>query len=283
MQPTYQSENATLYQGDNTVTLAAIEPETIDCGIDSPPYFNMSDYKHELQYGWEPTLELYLENQSKVRELQLRAFKEGGVLAVVIDNTVNNLSAVRAKGMRLKPNGWSKRRELQAGYKQKSLLDVAGFYLDMMHDVGWHPILKLVWDKTTGGRRTAFSAMTHEYVLFFVKQSKDARFDDGDLKGDRLYPNRFIPFKSSIIRCPPAHHDEHPCPFPVPLATEILKHICPPGGLVQDIYCGVGSSGLAALSIGAKYQGFDLNCRWAIAALQKEEARKVNQLELFAI
>jgi hypothetical protein len=31
--------------------------------------------------------------QATVRTLQLKAFKEGGVLAIVIDDTVNNYSA----------------------------------------------------------------------------------------------------------------------------------------------------------------------------------------------
>jgi DNA modification methylase len=273
MQPVYQSENAALYQGDNISTLAEIEPETIDCGLDSPPYFALCDYRHELQHGLEPTIEQYLEVQSKVRSLQLKTFKEGGVLAIVIDDTVNNYSAVRGKGQRKAAGEWVKRREPQAGYREKQLIQVSAKYVDMMQDLGWHLILERFWDKGTGGRRTAFGSSTVEHVLFFVKQST----------GRRLNPVRFIPFNSSLLKCLPTSHPEHPCPFPVPLATEILKHICPPGGLVQDIYCGVGSSGLAALSIGAKYQGFDLNCRWAIDALQKEEARKVDQLQLFVI
>jgi len=277
MKPVYKSDRATLYEGDNVISLAKIEPETIDCGIDSPPYFNMADYKDDRQHGWEPTLEEYLEMQATVRTLQLKAFKEGGVLAIVIDDTVNNYSAVRPKGMRKVPNGWGKRREPQAGYMQKSVLDVAGFYLDMMHEVGWHPILKMIWDKKTGGRRTAFSAMTHEYILFFVKQSPGVSSDG------RLYPNHFIPFKKSILQHSPAHHKYHPCPFPVSLADKILSHIMPPGGLVMDVYCGTGNSGRAALRAGGSYVGLDLNCAWAVQAMEEELApSKYHQMELLA-
>lgn len=271
MQPILQTKRSLLYQCDNILTLPCIAEGSIDCGIDSPPYFNMCDYYHELQQGWEPTLEGYLEKQAAVRSLQLRAFKEGGVLAVVIDDPINNYSAVRGKGQRKGEVGeWGKRRELQDGYLEKALIDVIGDYIKMMRYVGWHPLLKLIWDKGTGGRKSSFSSFTHEYVLFFMKQSK----------GRRLYPNHFIPFKKSILRHAPVHHPVHPCPFPIPLATEVLSHILPPNGTVMDCYCGTGNSGRSALRLGASYVGLDLDCRWAVQACQEEEFPRVQQLEL---
>ena len=273
MEPVYQSHRATLFEGDNILTLAIVPPESIDCGIDSPPYFNMADYKDDRQHGWEPTLEEYLEMQATVRTLQLKAFKEGGVLAIVIDDTINNYSAVRAKGQRKISGEWGKRRELQEGYREKTLIDVTGDYIRMMRDVGWHPILKLTWDKGTGGRKTSFSAFTHEYILLFVKQTS----------GRRLYPKYFVPFTKSILRHKPASHPTHPCPFPVSLADEILSHIMLPGGTVMDVYCGTGNSGLAALRAGGSYVGLDLNCEWAVQAMEEEECPpRVVQLELLA-
>lgn len=275
MEPVYKTDNIVLYEGDNMISLENIEPESIDCSIDSPPYFSLCDYQQELQHGWEPTFQQYLEVQSKVRSLQFKTFKEGGVLAVIIDDTVNNYSAVRAKGQRRGTSGeWGKRREPQQGYKEKQLITIASKYVDMMQDCGWRLILQRFWDKGTGGRVTAFGASTHEFILFFIKQTR----------GRRLKPLHFIPFKSSFLRHAPVHHDFHPCPFPVPLAAEILSHICPPGGLVQDVYCGTGNSGKAALSMGASYMGLDLNCRWAIEAFEKEREadRRYNQLEMFA-
>ena len=51
----------------------------------------------------------------------------------------------------------------------------------------------------------------------------------------------------------------HNAPFPVDLPARCIAAGCPPNGLVVDPYSGAGTTGLAALSLGRRYLGIDLN------------------------
>ena len=51
----------------------------------------------------------------------------------------------------------------------------------------------------------------------------------------------------------------HNAPFPVDLPTRCIAAGCPPDGLVLDPYSGAGTTGLAALRLGRRYVGIDVN------------------------
>jgi DNA modification methylase len=84
----------------------------------------------------------------------------------------------------------------------------------------------------------------------------------------------------------PVHDDEHPCPYPVSLAQEVLEHIAPSDGTVLDPYLGSGSTAIAAWTLGMNTVGIDLDCDRAIARCsdrnELERHLPSPQLSLFA-
>jgi len=66
----------------------------------------------------------------------------------------------------------------------------------------------------------------------------------------------------------------HFAAFPIDLPTRCIKAGCKPGGVVLDPFCGTGTTGLAALSLGRQFIGIELNP--AFAALAAERLSRAN-------
>jgi len=64
----------------------------------------------------------------------------------------------------------------------------------------------------------------------------------------------------------------HFAAFPIDVPTRCIQAGCKPGGLVLDPFCGTGTTGLAALSLGRRFAGIELSP--AFAALAAERLRQ---------
>ena len=69
----------------------------------------------------------------------------------------------------------------------------------------------------------------------------------------------------------------HFAAFPVEIPTRCIKAGCKPGGMVLDPFCGVGTTGIAALALGRQFTGIDLST--AFAALAAERLRHAARQE----
>lgn len=50
----------------------------------------------------------------------------------------------------------------------------------------------------------------------------------------------------------------HPCPFPIELASECIRRTCPPNGVVLDTFMGSGSTAVAAQRLGRRVIGIEI-------------------------
>ena len=71
---------------------------------------------------------------------------------------------------------------------------------------------------------------------------------------------------------------KHPCEKPLAMMEHIVAASSREGGLVLDPFCGSGVTGQAAMSIGRKWVGIDVEERWCRQAQKRIEA--VHRLEL---
>ncbi|UAC02422.1 site-specific DNA-methyltransferase [Dactylosporangium vinaceum] len=55
------------------------------------------------------------------------------------------------------------------------------------------------------------------------------------------------------------YHGAHVAPFPIDLPLRAIAAGCPAGGVVLDPFSGAGTTGLAALQLGRRYLGVDVN------------------------
>ncbi|MDI1475400.1 site-specific DNA-methyltransferase [Polyangium sp. y55x31] len=118
----------------------------------------------------------------------------------------------------------------------------------------------LVWDKLTPGLGKGFRAQ-HEVVLHFVNRAPEYHAgDEGNIH--------------SVRRVPPKKKN-HQTPKPPELVARHLRVVAPRGGLVVDPFVGGGGIGVAALRVGARFIGCDIDpgiCEDARAAMREEAA-----------
>ena len=68
---------------------------------------------------------------------------------------------------------------------------------------------------------------------------------------------------------PERGRNDHPCPFPMELASRLIRASVPPGGLVLDPYCGSGTTLAAARKLGRLAIGIEQDERYAAIARRR--------------
>jgi DNA modification methylase len=120
-------------------------------------------------------------------------------------------------------------------------------------------------DTTRGGSgsgpRLKYGSHTHE--VFAARRY-------GDSRCGRAHPNGRNPGDVWSIPTRP-YRGPHFAAFPSEIPARCIKAGCKPGGMVLDPFCGTGTTGLAALALGRRFTGIDLNP--AFAALAAERLR----------
>jgi site-specific DNA-methyltransferase (adenine-specific) len=102
----------------------------------------------------------------------------------------------------------------------------------------WKP---LVWDKRTIGMGYHYRAR-YEFILFFEK-------------GKRRLNDLCV----ADIIAEPRIHGGYPAEKPAAVSEVLIRQSSEPGGLVADPFMGSGSVGVAALRLGRRFAGTDLN------------------------
>lgn len=241
-----------LLQGDTIATLASLlaQGTSWDYALTSPPYYAQVDYQQPGQYGLEDSLDAYLTIQQQVFRLVYQGLAPGGVAWIVLGDTSNNYSPVRALGQRRKANAWTYRRSLEAGYREKEPLLVAYRLAERLRADGWILRKILIWDKGQAGQASKGDAPaeTHEYILMLGKWPKPGR---------PYFNSR--PLKRSVLTYRPSSSPDHPCPFPLGLATELLTSCSTRNANVLDPYLGTGTTAIACRQLGHSCIGIDLD------------------------
>ena len=92
----------------------------------------------------------------------------------------------------------------------------------------------VIWDKGSMGLGAGFRAQ-HEVILHFTAGSPE--YHDKGL--------------SNVLKCPRiGQNREHQTQKPVNLMEQLIRVVCPPGGVVLDPFGGSGTTGVAAKNLG---------------------------------
>jgi len=98
-----------------------------------------------------------------------------------------------------------------------------------------------VWDKQAAGLGTGFRAQ-HECILHF------------SIETPRYHSKSY----GNVLRAPRMPSDrDHPTEKPVSIMAALIDVQCEPGGLVLDPFMGSGSTGVAAVTTGRRFVGFE--------------------------
>jgi site-specific DNA-methyltransferase (adenine-specific) len=217
-----------------------IPDNSVGLAFTSPPYNVGKDYDEDMP------LESYLDLIQHVGTEVYRVLKPGGRYIV----NVANLG-------------------------RKPYIPMHAFFYQIHAEIGFLPMGEIIWQKGRGANgscawgswRSASAPRLrdlHEYLLVFAKGSYK-RPDKGvsDLSGEE-----FTEATLSVWEILPVSAKKvgHPAPFPVELASRVVKLYSYVGDVVLDPFIGSGTTAIAARQNGRHYVGFDISpeyCRLA--------------------
>lgn len=195
LQPHWQNERVTLYQGDALETLKRLPDESVHCCVTSPPYFGLRDYGVEGQIGLEPTPDEYIANLVSVFREVRRVLRSDGTLWVNIGDSyagswgnasghnrgsgtqrsISRGSIVKDQAER---NGNyvppAKYGFKESGIKQKDLIGIPWMLAFALRSDGWFLRQDIVWNKPNPMPESVTDRCTksHEYIFLFSKSAK---------------------------------------------------------------------------------------------------------------
>ena len=102
---------------------------------------------------------------------------------------------------------------------------------------------------------------THTREVIAARRYRTGRCGRGHPNGRN--PGDVWPIPTRPYRGP------HFAAFPIDLPARCIQAGCKPGGTVLDMFCGTGTTGLAALELGRRFTGIELNPSFAALAAQR--------------
>jgi site-specific DNA-methyltransferase (adenine-specific) len=237
----YNASSESMPIPDNSVGLA----------FTSPPYNVGKDYDEDM------SLERYLELIKRVGTEVHRVLKPGGRFIV----NVANLG-------------------------RKPYIPLHAFFYQIHSQIGFLPMGEIIWQKGRGANgscawgswRSARAPRVrdlHEYLLVFAKGS----FTRPDKGISSLSAEEFTEATLSVWEIMPVSAKKvgHPAPFPVELASRVIKLYSYVDDVVLDPFIGSGTTAVAAKQYGRHYVGFDVSPEYC--RLSEERIANATRIE----
>ncbi|SHF22252.1 site-specific DNA-methyltransferase (adenine-specific) [Thermoanaerobacter uzonensis DSM 18761] len=169
-----------------------------------------------------------------------------------------------------------------ANLGRKPYIPLHSFLYIMHMEIGFKPAGEIIWQKGKAASNNCawgswLSAKSprirdiHEYLLVFVKED----FSRVDKGVSTINKEEFLSYTLSIWEVPPesAKKVGHPAPFPVELASRVIKLFSYENDVILDPFVGSGTTCVAAKKLKRNFVGYDINeeyCKIALKRLQEE-------------
>jgi adenine-specific DNA-methyltransferase len=158
---------------------------------------------------------------------------------------------------------------------------------------------RIIWAFGHGAHSRQRFSGRHETIMWFTK-GEEYHFDLDAVRVPQLYPGKRHykgPKKGEFSGNPlgknpedvwlipnvKAKHKEkveHPCQFPVALASRLIRALAPVGGVVLDPYFGSGTTAVAALLEGRSFLGSEIDPHYVRIAYKRLREMADGQLQV---
>jgi site-specific DNA-methyltransferase (adenine-specific) len=225
---------------ESSTNMSAIPDNSVAVAFTSPPYNVGKNYDDDL------SLDQYFALIGDVGKDVYRVLRPGGRYVVNIANL-----------------------------GRKPYIPLHAFFYQIHWEIGFLSMGEIIWRKAKGasGNCAWGSWMSsksprlrdiHEYLLVFAKQS----FSRPDKGRSDIERDEFMAATLSVWDITPesAKRVGHPAPFPVELASRVIRLYSYVGDVVLDPFLGSGTTCVAAVENGRRYVGYDIDegyCRVA--------------------
>jgi len=249
--------------------LAFLADESIHLVVTSPPYWNLKRYNENPdQLGHINDYESFLGELEKVWEEIFRVLVPGGRLVCVVgDVCVSRRRFGRHLVFPLHADICVLCRKI-------------GF--DNLNPIIWHKIANASFEVENGskflGKPYEPNAIIKNDMEFILMQRKPGGYrkpTEAQRRLSKIDKKDFNAWFQQIWNITGASTRIHPAPFPLELATRLIRMFSFHGDTVLDPFCGTGTTMIAALRYGRNSIGIDIEpeyCRMAARYLKKESS-----------
>ena len=246
----------TLYHGDSR-DLSYIPTQSVHLIVTSPPYWNLKEYERgDDQLGVIDDYEVFVGELCKVWEECFRILVPGGrIVCVVGDVCLSRRKHGRHAVMPLHSDISVSCRKI-------------GF--DNLNPILWHKISNAAFEANTNssflGKPYEPNAIIKNDVEYILMERKPGgyRSPTNEQREKSMIPKEdFQSWFSQIWEMPGASTREgHPAPFPLELATRLIKMFSFYGDTVVDPFCGSGTTMIAAMNCGRNSIGVEVEANY---------------------
>jgi len=242
MEPLYESQFATLFHGDCLDVMTHLDSESIDLIFADPPY-NLSNDGPSVHAGKRVSVNKGDWDRSRGN----------------IQDFDFHYEWIEACLRILKPTGtiW-----ISGTYHS---IFSCGFALQMQ---GWRILNDIAWFKPNASPNLGCRMFTasHETLIWASKGKRAKHTFNYDEMKNGHFPTDSIKREGRQMRSvwaigtPKRNEKEfgkHPTQKPVALLDRIIRSSTKQGDIVLDPFCGSGTTGVAAISLGCKFVGID--------------------------
>jgi len=257
--------------------LSFLDDESIHLVVTSPPYWNLKRYNENPdQLGHINDYESFLGELKRVWEEVFRVLVPGGRLVCVVgDVCVSRRRFGRHLVFPLHADICVLCRKI-------------GF--DNLNPIIWHKIANASFEVENGskflGKPYEPNAIIKNDMEFILMQRKPGGYrkpTEMQRKLSKIDKKDFNVWFQQIWNITGASTRNHPAPFPLELASRLVRMFSFQRDTVLDPFCGTGTTMLASLRHGRNSIGIDIDpeyCRMAARILKKESSNLFLKTEL---
>jgi DNA modification methylase len=272
MQPTFHR----LINGDAR-DLSFLKDESVHLIVTSPPYWNLKRYNENPdQLGHVQDYEGFLAELEKVWRHIFRVLVPGGRLVCIVGDVC---VARRNFG-----------RHLVFPLHADICVICRRIGFDNLNPILWHKISNASYEVSNGSKflgkpyePNAIIKNDMEFILMQRKPGGYRRPTESQRNASRINKEEFNRWFQQIWNITGASTKNHPAPFPLELATRLVRMFSFVGDTVLDPFSGSGTTMVAAMRSGRNSIGVDIDseyCKMAARYLRAENNGSSTNIEL---
>jgi len=257
--------------------LSFLEDESIHLVVTSPPYWNLKRYNENPdQLGHINDYESFLSELEKVWREIFRVLVPGGRLVCI----VGDVCVSRRK--------FGRHLVFPLHSDICVLCRKIGF--DNLNPIIWYKISNASFEVANGskflGKPYEPNAIIKNDMEFILMQRKPGGYrkpTQEQRKLSKIDKKDFNSWFRQIWNIPGASTRTHPAPFPLELASRLVRMFSFTNDTVLDPFCGTGTTMIATIRYGRNSIGIDIDpeyCRMAARYLKKESSNLFINTEL---
>lgn len=257
--------------------LSFVDDESVHLVVTSPPYWNLKRYNENPdQLGHVQDYEVFLNELEKVWRHVFRILVRGGRLVCVVGDVC---VARRDFG-----------RHLVFPLHADICVICRRLGFDNLNPIIWHKISNASYEVTNGskflGKPYEPNAIIKNDMEFILMQRKPGGYRQpttAQRDASRISKEEFNRWFQQIWNLTGASTRHHPAPFPLELATRLVRMFSFSGDTVLDPFCGSGTTMVAAFRTGRNSIGIEIDpeyCRMAARYLKAENTDLFASAEL---